>query len=52
MSDTIAAAVAALNERLGGGIDGSIKFVIEDEGTVRDRRRRRPRRGRRGRLHA
>jgi putative sterol carrier protein len=34
MSDAIAAAVAALNDRLGGGIDGSIKMVIEDEGTV------------------
>jgi len=35
MSDAIAAAAAALNERLGGGgIDGSIKLVIEDEGSV------------------
>jgi putative sterol carrier protein len=36
MSDIVAAAVKALNERLsGGGIDGSVKFVIEDEGSVR-----------------
>jgi putative sterol carrier protein len=35
MSEAIAAAVAALNERLGGaGIDGSIKLVIEDEGAL------------------
>jgi putative sterol carrier protein len=36
MSDVIAGAVTALNDRLGGeGIDGSIKFVIEGEGEVR-----------------
>jgi putative sterol carrier protein len=27
-------AVAALSEKLGGGFDGSAKFVIEDEGAV------------------
>lgn len=36
MSDVVAAAVRALNERLGGeGLEGSVRFVIEDEGTVR-----------------
>ena len=36
MSDIVDAAVKALNARLGGeGIDGSVKFVIEDEGAVR-----------------
>lgn len=36
MSDIVAAAVKALNERLGGeGLDGSVRFVIEDEGSVR-----------------
>ena len=35
MSDAVAAAVAALNERLGGdGLGGSVRIVIEDEGTV------------------
>lgn len=35
MSDVIAAAVSALNEKLGGGVfDGSAKFVIEGEGAV------------------
>ncbi|MHC0054866.1 SCP2 sterol-binding domain-containing protein [Actibacterium sp. D379-3] len=34
MSDTITAAVAALNERLSGGIDGTVKFVITDEGAI------------------
>lgn len=36
MSDAVAAAVTALNERLsGGGLDdGSIKFVIEEEGAI------------------
>lgn len=36
MSDAVATAVAALNDRLGGdGLsDGSILFVIEDEGAV------------------
>ena len=36
MSDVVDAAVKALNEKLdGGGIDGSVKFLIEDEGAVR-----------------
>lgn len=36
MSDIITAAVKALNERLGGeGLDGSLRFVIEDEGSIR-----------------
>ncbi len=35
MSDIVAAAVKALNEKLGGdGFDGSAKFVIEDEGAI------------------
>jgi putative sterol carrier protein len=35
MSEAVAAAVAALNQRLGGeGIDGAIRIVIEDEGTL------------------
>lgn len=35
MSEMVEAAVTALNARLDGrGIDGSIKFVIEDEGSV------------------
>ena len=34
MSDMIAAAVAALNEKMTGGFDGTAKFVIEDEGTI------------------
>ena len=35
MSDIVDAAVKTLNARLdGAGIDGSIKFVIEDEGSV------------------
>jgi len=35
MSDVIEAAVAALNEKLGGGgIEGSAKFMIEDEGAI------------------
>jgi putative sterol carrier protein len=35
MSEAVAAAVAALNERLdGGGIEGSVKIVIEDEGSL------------------
>jgi putative sterol carrier protein len=35
MSEILDAAVAALNAKLdGGGIDGSVKFVIEDEGSV------------------
>jgi putative sterol carrier protein len=36
MSDVVAGAVKALNEKLDGeGIEGSVKFVIEDEGAVR-----------------
>ena len=34
MSDVIEAAVAALNEKIEGGFDGSAKFVIEDEGSI------------------
>ncbi|VVT21860.1 SCP-2 sterol transfer family protein [Roseovarius sp. EC-HK134] len=35
MSDVITTAVAALNEKLGGeGLEGSAKFVIEDEGAI------------------
>jgi putative sterol carrier protein len=35
MSDILTAAIEALNHRLeGGGIDGSVKFEIEDEGAV------------------
>lgn len=34
MSDIIAKAVEALNERLDGEFDGSAKFVIEDEGSI------------------
>lgn len=36
MSEIVDAAVKALNAKLGGaGIDGSVRFVIEDEGAVR-----------------
>lgn len=36
MSEIVDAAVKALNAKLGGGgIDGSVKFVISDEGAVR-----------------
>jgi len=36
MSEIVAGAVRALNAKLGGaGIDGSVRFVIEDEGAVR-----------------
>lgn len=36
MSDVVQAAVKALNQKLdGGGIDGSVVFIIEDEGAVR-----------------
>ena len=53
MSDIVEAAVKALNARLGGGgIDGSVKFVIEDEGAVRIDETGASRRRRRGRLHA
>ena len=48
MSEIVEAAVKSLNARLGSdGLDGSVKFVIEDEGAVRidatgaTRRRRR-----------
>lgn len=34
MSDTITAAVAALNERLSDGFAGIAKFVIEGEGAI------------------
>ena len=35
MSDVITTAVAAMNEKLGGeGLEGSAKFVIEDEGAI------------------
>lgn len=34
MSTVIEAAVVALNEKLGGGFDGTAKFVIEGEGAV------------------
>jgi len=34
MSDVVEAAVAALNEKVGGGFDGTAKFVIEGEGAV------------------
>jgi len=44
MSEVVDAAVKALNARLsGGGIDGSVRFVIEEEGAVRiDQRGARP----------
>lgn len=36
MSDILTGAVEALNRRLAGeGLDGSVKFEIEDEGSVR-----------------
>ena len=34
MSDVIAAAVTALKEKLGDGFDGSVRFEIEDEGSI------------------
>ena len=34
MSDTITAAVAALNEKLDGSFDGMAKFDILDEGSI------------------
>ncbi|MEL6959913.1 MAG: SCP2 sterol-binding domain-containing protein [Pseudomonadota bacterium] len=34
MSDMINEAVAALNEKMGGGIDGTAKFVLEGEGSI------------------
>ena len=53
MSDAVAVAVAALNERLGGGgIEGTVRIVIEDEGSLIVDEAGVPRRRRRGRLHA
>lgn len=34
MSEVIQNAVAALNERLEGGFDGTAKFVVEEEGEI------------------
>lgn len=34
MSDMVNMAVTALSERLSDGFDGSVKFVIRDEGTM------------------
>lgn len=34
MSDVLAAAVEALGQKLGGGFDGSVKFVIDGEGAI------------------
>ena len=34
MTDTIAAAVDALNGKMTGGLDGRAKFVIEGEGAI------------------
>jgi len=34
MSDVIEKAVETLNAKVGGGYDGTAKFVIEDEGTI------------------
>ena len=34
MSETIDAAVAALNDKMSGGFDGTAKFVIEGEGAI------------------
>ena len=34
MSDLIEQAVAALGEKLGGGIDGSVKFVLTGAGSI------------------
>lgn len=34
MSSAMEGAVAALNEKLDGGFDGTAKFVIEDEGAI------------------
>ena len=52
MSEIVDAAVKALRERLGeAGLDGSVRFVIEDEGAIRiDESGGRGRR-RRGGLH-
>ena len=35
MSDIVASAVKALEEKLSGDVGGSVKFVIEDEGSIR-----------------
>lgn len=34
MSDVISVAVEALSEKLGGGIDGSVKFVLNGAGAI------------------
>lgn len=34
MSDVIDRAVKELNDKIGSGFDSSVKFVIEDEGTI------------------
>ena len=34
MSDVVTAAVEKLNERLGGGFDGTAKFTIDGEGAI------------------
>ncbi|MBY6046450.1 SCP2 sterol-binding domain-containing protein [Vannielia litorea] len=34
MSAVVEGAVAALNEKMDGGFDGTAKFVIEDEGSI------------------
>lgn len=34
MSDVIDRAVKELNEKIGGDFDSSVKFIIEDEGTI------------------
>ncbi len=34
MSETITAAVSALNDKISGGFDGTAKFVIEGEGAI------------------
>lgn len=34
MSDVITKAVEALSDKINGGFDGSVKFMIEDEGAI------------------
>jgi putative sterol carrier protein len=34
MSEVIEKAVKAVQARIGGGFDGTVKFVIEDEGSI------------------
>lgn len=34
MSEVVNQAVAALSDKINGDFDGSVKFVIEDEGTI------------------